>query len=89
MKGSKDTAFKNKLKSLILEETERDDLEPAEVPDDQPLFGPGSALELDSIDGLQVSMALEMHYNVKITDPKELRRVMADVNTLADFLQPS
>lgn len=88
MKGSEDAALKARLKQLIVTETDKQ-VDPATVPDDQPLFGPQSFLELDSVDGLQISMALQMQFGLRIEDPKEMRRVLANVNTLADFLQPA
>ena len=88
MKGSDDSAFKAELKQLILDETESE-LTPDDFGDDEALFGPDTALKLDSIDGLQISMALQLHYSVRITDPKELIRVMSSINTLADFLRPA
>lgn len=86
MKGSQDAALKLRLKTLIVRETDKQ-VDPQSVPDDQPLFGPKSVLELDSVDGLQVSMALQMEFGLRVEDPKEMRRILADVNTLADFIQ--
>ncbi|MEQ1439937.1 acyl carrier protein [Fontimonas sp. SYSU GA230001] len=88
MKGSEDAALKARLKQLIVTETDKQ-VDPEQIPDDQPLFGPRSALELDSVDGLQISMALQMQFGLRIEDPKEMRRVLASVNTLADFIQPA
>ena len=88
MKGSLDPALKLRLKQLILTESDRE-LAPDAVTDDEILFGPQSQLKLDSIDGLQISMALQVTFNVRITDPKELVRIMRSINTLADHLQPS
>ena len=87
MKGSQDAALKLRLKALIVQECDKQ-VDPATVPDDQPLFGTGSALELDSVDGLQISMALQMQFGLRVEDPKQMRRILADVNTLADFVQP-
>ncbi|WP_020648835.1 hypothetical protein [Solimonas variicoloris] len=87
MKGSQDAALKLRLKQLIVRETDKA-VDPATVPDDQPLFGPKSALELDSVDGLQISMALQIEFGLRVEDPKQMRRLLADVNTLADHLQP-
>lgn len=88
MKGSQDAALKLRLKTLIVRETDKQ-VDPQSVPDDKPLFGPKSALELDSVDGLQVSMALQLEFGLRVEDPKEMRRILADVNTLADFVQPA
>ncbi|WP_028079567.1 acyl carrier protein [Solimonas soli] len=87
MKGSQDAALKLRLKELIVRETDKP-VDAAGVPDDQPLFGPKSALELDSVDGLQISMALQLEFGLRVEDPKQMRRILADLNTLADFVQP-
>src|SRR3546814_12062981 len=80
MKGSTDAALKLRLKTLIVRETDKQ-VDPQTVPDDKPLFGPKSALELDSVDGLQVSMALQMEFGLRVEDPKDMRRILADVNS--------
>ena len=53
-----------------------------EIGDDQPLFGPGS-LGLDSVDALQLVVALEKAFGLKITDPNMARRVLQNVNSMA------
>ena len=87
MKGSQDPALKQRLKEMIVSEADKD-VAPEAIGDDEPLFGPGTRLELDSIDGLQISMALQLGFGVRITDPKDLVRIMRSINTLADHLQP-
>jgi len=87
LKGSLDADFKLRLKQLMVTEADKD-IAPETIADDAPLFGPDAHLALDSIDGLQISMAIHLKYGVRLEDPKQVRRVMADVNTLADFLQP-
>ena len=42
------------------------------IADDQPLFGPGS-LGLDSVDALQLVVALDKHHGLKIPDPETAR----------------
>ena len=89
MQGSQDKAFKTKLKQLIITECEVQlDMGMDEIDDDAPLFGPDAQLGLDSIDGFQMAIAVQNIFGIKITDGKELRRVMASINTFADFLQP-
>lgn len=53
-----------------------------EIGDDQPLFGPGS-LGLDSVDALQVVVALEKNYGLKLSDTEAARKAMQTVNTIA------
>ena len=52
-----------------------------EIKDDQPLFGPGG-LGLDSVDALQVVVALDKNYSLKIPDPETARKVIQSVNTI-------
>lgn len=87
MKGSLDPAFKAQLKALILREADKEQ-DPASLPDDVALFGPDSLLALDSVDALQISMALQLAYGFAVTDPKVARRLFESINTLADHLQP-
>jgi acyl carrier protein len=87
MKGSLDVKLKLDLKRLIVEECDID-IDPEEIGDDDPLFGRESRLGLDSIDALQISIAIQNKYNLSITDSKQMRRVMKSMNTFADFIQP-
>ncbi len=73
------------LTALILQATAKT-LDGAELAADEPLFGPDSRLELDSLDALQVSMALQKRYGVRLLDSKETRRILACVGNLADHL---
>ncbi|GLR75081.1 hypothetical protein [Aliivibrio sifiae] len=88
MKGSLDTEFKLKLKTMILEECDREEFSANDLADDVELFSDESELELDSVDGLQISMLLQRHFNLRLVDPKEFRRVVTTINHLADHLQP-
>jgi len=74
------------LKRLIVDTCEKD-LPPEALSDDEPLFGPQARLALDSLDALQLSMALQKRYGVRLTDSKETRRILASVASLADYLQ--
>lgn len=73
------------LKALILDAAEKD-LAVSELADNEPLFGDDSVLALDSIDGLQISMAIQKRYGVRLNDNKETRRAMGSVLLLAEFL---
>ena len=73
------------LKKLIVEALVLEDIAPDEIETDAPLFVEG--LGLDSIDALELAMALEERYGVKIEDdPDENRRIFASVKSLADFV---
>lgn len=56
------------------------------IADDQMLFGPGS-LGLDSVDALQLVVALDKNFGLKIPDPGVAREVLQSVNTMAAAVQ--
>jgi acyl carrier protein len=58
----------------------------AEIGDDQPLFGPGS-LGLDSVDALQLVVALDKNFGLKVPDPAIAKVVLQSVNTMAEAIQ--
>ncbi len=55
---------------------------PNEISDDQPLFGPES-LGLDSVDALQLVVALDKEYGLKIREPAAAKDILQNVNTIA------
>jgi acyl carrier protein len=57
-----------------------------EIKDDQPLFGPGG-LGLDSVDALQIVVALDKNYGLKIPDPETARKIIHSVNTITDAIE--
>ena len=87
MKGSLDEKLKSELKELIITECDLD-ISADEIGDDDTLFGSDSPIGLDSVDALQVSIAVQNKYGVVITDSKVLRRVMKTINTFVDYIQP-
>ena len=73
------------LAALICEATDKRPVGAPLAPD-EPLFGPDARLALDSLDALQVSMALQKRYRVRLVDSKETRRILSCVGSLADHL---
>ena len=73
------------LKQLIVEACDKD-CDPASIGDDELLFGPAAPLQLDSLDALQVSMAIKKKYGLRLPDSKETRRILANVANLAEHL---
>ncbi len=88
MIGSQDDALKLRLKTMIIEECEKEDIAPEELADDVELFSDASGLELDSLDALQISMGLQTQFKIRLGDSKDFRRVVTTINNLADFVQP-
>lgn len=58
---------------------------PEEIPVDLPLFGPGG-LGLDSVDALQLVVALDKQYGLKIPNPEVARATLANVASIAAAL---
>ena len=86
MIGSKDDNFKKELKELIIKECDKE-VEASDINDDDVLFSEECALELDSMDALQISMALQKEYGIEANDSKKLRKIMVSINTLADYIK--
>ncbi|KQV83111.1 acyl carrier protein [Rhizobacter sp. Root1221] len=74
------------LKALILDAAEKE-APPGGLADDEVLFGPDSRLALDSLDALQVSMAIQERFGVRMPDSKDTRRALSSVAHLAEFLR--
>jgi acyl carrier protein len=81
-----DPVFLAQLKRLLLEACDKEE-PPGGLSSEEILFGPQSRLELDSLDALQISMAIQKRYGVRMPDSKETRRAMASLGTLACHLQ--
>ncbi len=54
-----------------------------EITDDQALFGPGS-LGLDSVDALQLVVALDKNYGLKVPDPEAAKSILHSINSMAE-----
>jgi len=74
------TALNERIKSMLVEHLMLQ-LTPRDIADDQPLFGPGS-LGLDSVDALQLVVALDKNFGLKIPDPATAREVLKNVGTI-------
>jgi acyl carrier protein len=79
-------SLKEDLKKLIVEECEKE-IEASSIKDDDIIFHPEHPLGLDSLDSLQIAMALQNNYGIRLVDPKEARRVMESINTLANYIE--
>lgn len=69
------------VKQLIIDSLQLEDLAPADIDTDAPLFVDG--LGLDSIDALELGMAIRKKYDIQLAgDPDESRKDFASVRTL-------
>ena len=74
------------LKTLIVQSCDKD-CDPASIGDDEDLFGTGTRLALDSLDALQLSMALQKKFGARIPDSKDTRLFLRNVANLATWLK--
>lgn len=74
------------LKVLLVNALALEDITPGEIGSDEPLFGAG--LGLDSIDGLELGVALRKAYGIQIDAVgEELRAAFSSVRSLARFVR--
>lgn len=77
-------ALANELKELIIKSLKLEDVKPDEIDLEAPLFGTG--LGLDSIDALELLVAVEKKYGVRIPDEDVGKEAFASVNALAAYI---
>ncbi|MDX1952727.1 MAG: phosphopantetheine-binding protein [Verrucomicrobiota bacterium] len=73
--------IKQEIKTLLVENLMLQ-VTAEELQDDQPLFGPES-LGLDSVDALQLVVALDKNYGLKIPDPAAAKEILQSISTMA------
>lgn len=74
-----------KLKEQIIAALNLEDMTPADVDDDAPLFGEG--LGLDSIDALELIVILDKNYGIKLDSPAQGKDIFKNVRTIAEFVE--
>ena len=75
-----------RLKTLIIATLNLDGVTPEDIPDDEPLIG-SPRFGLDSIDALELVLAIEKEFGVKIGSSEESRQALTSVDTLVAFLR--
>ena len=79
------TELKNKIKQLIISSLDLEDITVDDIENDQPLFVDG--LGLDSIDALELGLAIKKEFNVKIyANSEQTKAHFASVDALAEFI---
>lgn len=74
----------DQLKRQIIEALSLEEMTPAMIEDEAPLFGEG--LGLDSIDALELIVLLEREYGIKLTNPAEGKAIFTSVASIADYV---
>ncbi|NLL11875.1 MAG: acyl carrier protein [Fibrobacter sp.] len=78
--------LKKELKELIISELALEDVSVDDIRDDQPIFNEG--LGLDSIDALELGVAIQKKYGVKLKgkSDEEVKSYFSSINSLSDFI---
>ena len=72
------------IKELIINSLNLEGTTPDQIEDDAPLFASG--LGLDSIDALELAVAIERTYKVTIPDEAAGKQVFSSVKAMADYI---
>ena len=80
-----DTQLKRRIKEIMVENLMLQ-VTAEDITDDKPLFGP-EGLGLDSVDALQLVVALDKNFGLKIPDPAAAKSILVSVNSIAAAVQ--
>jgi len=80
-----DAQIRQQIKELMVENLMLK-ISAAEIGDDQPLFGPES-MGLDSVDALQLVVALDKAFGLKIADPAKAKEILHSVNAMVSAVK--
>jgi acyl carrier protein len=78
--------LKLQLKHMIVETLNLNDVNPAEILDDKPLFSGENTITLDSIDGIELIMAIQRNFGVRLDDQNVARNILNTVDSMAEFI---
>lgn len=73
------------LKDLIIRTLKLEDITPQDIDDHAPLFKEG--LGLDSLDALELVVALEKNFKITIPDEHVGREAFASISALVNYVQ--
>jgi acyl carrier protein len=77
-------ATRSRIKHLLVDALHLEGLAPSTIADEAPLFGEG--LGLDSVDALELVVALEKEFGVRIQSHEVGKEAFASVSALAAFI---
>lgn len=79
------SAIRSRIKRLLVEALHLEGLAPSDIADDAPLFGDG--LGLDSVDALELVVALESEFRIRIQSHEVGKEAFVSVSALASFIE--
>ena len=82
MTGPDPDSLEREIKELIVEVLRLRDVTPDQITSDGPLFGDGQGL--DSVDALQLVVALDKNYGLKVPDPEAAKTILHSIASMAE-----
>jgi acyl carrier protein len=79
------SSIPSRIKRLIVDSLHLEGMRPEMIEDEAPLFGEG--LGLDSVDALELVVALEKEFGIKIKSQELGREVFSSVSSLSAFIE--
>lgn len=76
-----DDSLKREIKEFIVTQLRLKDVSPETIGDDESLVE--GSLSLDSIDFLELTVAMEKSYGIKITEADQVQKIFASVSSIA------
>ncbi len=77
--------LRTRIKEVMVDELMLD-FEPSEIENETPIFG-AEGLGLDSVDALQLVVAIEKHFGLKVGDAEKAKAVLRSVETIAQAIE--
>jgi acyl carrier protein len=78
--------LKLQIKQMIVETLNLNDINPVEILDNKPLFTGENIITLDSIDGIELIMAIQRIFQVRLDDQNVARNILITVDSMAEFI---
>ncbi len=80
------SSLHHEVKAMIIETLDLEDIEAEDIENNAPLFVEG--LGLDSIDALEIGLALQKHYGIKLkAESEETRKHFSSVDALVSLIE--
>ncbi len=73
------------FKKVLIKYLNLEDMTPNDIDDNDALFG-DDGLGLDSVDSIELVLAIEKEYGVKITDSKQYQTIFASIQSLLNYI---
>ncbi len=78
--------LKSEVKKLVVDTLKLQDVDPETIQDEPSLFSGENTITLDSIDAIELIMAVQKTYGVRLDDQNLARSIMNSVNSISAFI---